>query len=226
MDPENYIVVCEGPSERAYLQRLNEFLEKKLPVNDNYLPRLKLIPKIVNDGEGGGQFSLVRKSFRKCQREQRETKIQVWIDIDIYIRNPAEEKAYAKKEGVPDFLFSVMNFEDFLALHFDEVYFKNWCESIAKAGHLSSPLTSEKHALIFEPIWNDQTNKWQISNAAYKKGNMPVDFVSKERLCNMIRHVQDPQIVKFFSGTRKFSQRTFAEFLSECLQRLYPEELK
>ena len=116
-----YVIVSEGSSERAYIQQLRSFLANKMPVADDFRPRLDLIPKVTNNGAGGGQFALVQQTYRKCRKADKRTPIMVWVDADIYVRNESvvEErnaKSYAGKKNLPDFLFSVMNFEDFLAL--------------------------------------------------------------------------------------------------------------
>lgn len=61
----------------------------------------------------------MQQAYRKCRRADKHTQIVIWVDIDIYVRNEGavEErnaKGYAHKGELPDFLFSVMNFEDFL----------------------------------------------------------------------------------------------------------------
>ena len=58
-----YIVVSEGASERTYLQALRSFLANRMPLGDDFQPRLNFIPKVTNGGEGGGPFPLVRKAY-------------------------------------------------------------------------------------------------------------------------------------------------------------------
>ena len=58
-----YVIVSEGSSERAYIQQ------------------------VTNNGAGGGQFSLVQQTYRKCRKADKRTPIMVWVDADIYVRN-------------------------------------------------------------------------------------------------------------------------------------------
>ena len=45
-----YIVVNEGASERTYLQSLRSFLANRMPLGDDFCPRLDLIPRVTNGG--------------------------------------------------------------------------------------------------------------------------------------------------------------------------------
>ena len=97
-----YIVVNEGASERTYLQSLRSFLANRMPLGDDFCPRLDLIPRVTNGGIGGGAFPLVRKTYRMCRQADRHTPIVIWVDADIYVRNAtADERhnaeAYSKK---------------------------------------------------------------------------------------------------------------------------------
>lgn len=63
----SYIMVCEGISERAYLQRLQSFLDDQTagwPVPLRFIPRLP----IGSDGseQGGGFY----KDVIRCYKEQ------------------------------------------------------------------------------------------------------------------------------------------------------------
>ena len=68
-------------------QQLRSFLANKMPVADDFRPRLDLIPKVTNNGAGGGQFALGQQTYRKCRKADKRTPIMVWVDADIYVRN-------------------------------------------------------------------------------------------------------------------------------------------
>ena len=221
-----YIVVSEGASERTYLQVLRSFLVNRMPLGDDFQPRLNFIPKVTNGGEGGGSFQQVRKTYLACRKSDRRTPIAVWVDVDIYVRNATaterrNAQAYAKKGSLPEFLFSVMNFEDFLALHFDEDLFEKWYAVFKGAGHFERPLNGVDYAPLFAPIWSAQVTRFGVSDVMYTKGDLPVDFVSHETLYNLMRHVSDPRMHVLF---RKYTgAQTFPEFLASCLKEQYPD---
>lgn len=221
-----YVVVSEGASERAYLQMLRSFLVNHMPLCDDLQPRLNFIPKITNDGVGGGAFSLVRKTYLACRKADRRTPIAIWVDMDIYVRNgnAAEcrnARMYAQKGALPDFMFSVMNFEDFLALHFDDDLFEQWYNAMRMRRHFATPLRSADYAPIFAPIWTSQMNRKGLVGGQYAKGDMPANFISDTMLRNMMRHARDQRMAILF---RKYTmQQTFAEFLAACLQEQYPD---
>lgn len=221
-----YIVVNEGASERTYLQSLRSFFANRMPLDEYFCPRLDLIPKVTNGGIGGGAFPLVRKTFRVCRQIDRHASIVIWVDADIYVRNGTvserrNAEAYARKGNLPDFFFSVMNFEDFLALHFDDDLFDRWYDELEASGHFDTPLSGEAYAPVFAPIWTSQIARLGISQTEYAKGDLPADFISVETLCNMMRHAVDLRMQKLFRGNS--SSRTFPEFLSDCLREQYPE---
>ena len=182
-----YVIVSEGSSERAYIQQLRSFLANKMPVADDFRPRLDLIPKVTNNGAGGGQFALVQQTYRKCRKADKRTPIMVWVDADIYVRNEGvvEErnaKSYAGKKNLPDFLFSVMNFEDFLALHFDDDIFEKWYEAFSPQ-HFKVPMHGSQHMPIFVKIWQEHANR--NSCKPYSKGDLPSGFISLHSLKNL-----------------------------------------
>lgn len=221
-----YIVVNEGASERTYLQSLRSFLANRMPLGDDFWPRLDLIPRVTNGGAGGGAFPLVRKTFHACRQTDRHTPIVIWVDADVYVRNATAEdrrnaEAYARKRDLPDFCFSVMNFEDFLALHFDDDLFDQWYDTISATGHFCKPLLGDVYAPVFAPIWALQISRLGIPVAKYAKGDLPVDFISIETLGNMMCHASDSRMQELFKTN--ISSQTFAEFLSDCLRELYPE---
>lgn len=72
----NIIIVCEGASEKAYIQELNRYLEEEdIP--------LHFIPRPSN----GGQYSPVVKKYMEVRKENRAASILIWVDWDRYQRN-------------------------------------------------------------------------------------------------------------------------------------------
>ena len=213
-----YIVVAEGSSEYQYLQRLNSFLARDLSSPDDDMPRLIFSARPKNGGVGGGKFSLVKKAYRNAKRENAKAEIIIVVDLDIYIRGgTAQEKRnaneYAAKKDIPDFHFSVMNFEDFLALHFDDEAFDWWYDTFDTAGHFVRPLVSAEYGKKFAPIWES------VYGSKYRKGEIPSDFITKKALSNLIRHVKDKRILELFNataGTETFAQLVVRELEEKC----------
>lgn len=212
-----YIVVAEGSSEFQYLQRLNSFLVHELQPTDDGRPRLILSAR-PHGGVGGGNFTQVRKAYRSAKAANAKAEIIIVVDLDIYIRGEtAQERRnadeYAAKKGMPDFHFSVMNFEDFLALHFDDEAFNRWYDTLVAAGHLDKPLVSTEYIKLFAPIWED------VYGSKYHKGELPSDFITQRALSNLIRHVKDERIVKLFQD--KSLSEPFAQFLVRKLEEAF-----
>ncbi len=223
-----YIVVNEGASEKAYLQALRSFLANKMPLSDNLCPRLNLIPRVTNNGVGGGAFTLVRRKYQECRRMDRSIPIVIWVDADIYMRGGTyQEKhnaeSYAARTDLPDFHFSVMNFEDFLALHFDDDVFGEWHEKMGAAKHFQTPLIAKNYMPLFMPTWTRQMEKMGITgrSSRYAKGGLPNDFISRTTLTNLIRHTGDQRVQSISRASTPTP--TFAEFLVCSLRKLYGE---
>jgi len=126
-----------------YLQELNRFFrEYRIP--------LTFIPRTV----GNGACKAVIGHYRSIRKYLRYEEIIIWVDFDIYTHSEANNYA-AKPASVPDFLFSEMNFEDFLALHFEVELFNRWKAVVDARGHFSVPLHSEDYDECWQPIWAD-----------------------------------------------------------------------
>ncbi len=229
-----YIVVNEGASEKTYLQTLRSFLANQMPLSENYCPRLNLIPRVTNNGIGGGAFTLVRKAYETCRRMDRSTPIIIWVDADIYVRGASYQekhnvKSYASRTSLPDFHFSIMNFEDFLALHFDDDVFEDWYETMKTVNHFQVPLTGKAYEPLFKPTWQRQMEKMGIVGRGgratrYEKGDLPLDFISPKTLMNLFRHTKDSRAQEIFRANT--ASPTFAEFLVSSLQSHYGETLE
>lgn len=226
--PIKYRLICEGPSEWTYLQRLSAFLVDKLPpMADGFTPRLFFFPTVTNDKIGGGSFNLVQRTYRKVCPQNKRLPLRIWVDCDIYIRNSnagerANAEGYAQKKTMPDFNFMVMNFEDFVAMHFPDEIFEAWKDEMQNAGHFMAPLHSIDYEQPFKRIWQRYVQSPESSRGgAYKKGSLPEDFVSEESLKNMIRHCQDVILRALFA--KHAPAGAFPMFLADALRSAYPK---
>ena len=224
-------IIVEGPSERAYVQRLMSFLESELPLDeDGFSSRLVLYPTITNDRIGGGSFNLVSRKFRDIAPANRKMPVVIWVDRDIYIRNSnhrerASSAGYANKGSLPDFNFSVMNFEDFLALHFDDEFFVRWRNAFDMRHHFEVPLHSEEYDELWQSIWKEFVSVHpDVGQGAYKKGTLPEGFITIESLKNVQRHLNDPKMAKLFAEHSSVDTPTFPVWLIGSLSRLYPDQ--
>lgn len=206
-----HIIVCEGESEWAYLQRLQSFLLKQeLPVGV-FEPPLRLIAPERCIAKGG-RFSTLKKYYNHFRKENKNSSIKIWADFDLYHRNDNQcAVQYAlKTAGIPDFYFSFHNFEDFYALHLDVGQFKEWLQ-FGGQGHFSNPLHSYDYLPEFQKIFPD-----------YKKGELPVDFISWDSLKNLKRNkAQRPT-----SNPHNLQEiGSFADFLINEIDTAYPSAL-
>ena len=190
----NYIIVCEGSSEFAYLNELNRFLRE--------LGQTKMfIPKIV----GTGDYYPVVKVFNSQRKENKNTLIAIWIDFDRYCRNDNHNReAYVNRNipKIPAFLFNHHSFEDFFVMHYDDDIVNRWQDICQAQNHFTVPLKSDMaESLLRQHLFSE-----------YAKSSLLPDFiVSKEGLNNLFRH-QQSQACRFKSD--------FAAFLMKELQNI------
>ena len=155
------IVICEGLSEYAYIQELNRLL-----IRGRYsTPYIPALPE-------SGNFSSITKEFKNQKKKNKNSDVLIWVDKDIYVRQKADSTKYSmKKSYIPDFLFSVWNFEDFLVLHKERKEILFWQEKCSEFGHLSHPCSAEEHLKLFR--------KYMFPD--YEKGTLPFDL-TRERI--------------------------------------------
>ncbi len=170
MPTTRHIIVCEGESEWAYLQRLQGFLDdQELPPDTFETPLQFIVPArvIVKNGS----FGKMKSRYNKTRKENKNAAIEIWCDFDLYNRNDngCADNYAAKTDGIPDFLFSFHNFEDFFALHFDGGELDEWLRFGGPAGqrHFTTPLHSDGYLQEIKRIF-----------PGYAKGGLPADFVS------------------------------------------------
>lgn len=226
--PLKYCLICEGMSEWTYVQRLKALLSGRLPLmEDGFTPRLDFYPHITNDKIGGGSFVLVKRTYRKLRPQNKRLPLRIWVDCDIYIRNDTEKEranatGYAARGNMPEFNFMVMNFEDFVAMHFNDDVFEVWKCKMKGVGHFSVPLHSAEYKPHFEEIWQrHMASSTAVYKTSYTKGSLPEDFVTVESLKNMIRHCNDEMLKSQFSAYAPAG--AFPMFLADRLKEAYPE---
>ncbi len=168
------IVIAEGQSEIAYLNELNRFMREE-ETGWVFYP-----VKAVN-----GQYREVRKTYREVRRRNRNARIEILVDRDIYIREENERNDYRQRsiDGLPYFRFSYMNFEDFLIMHLGHERAKRWCNTAEKHGHNVIPLAAKEYLALMH-----SSGVWGRTH--YKKGAMPFE-IDYPRLRNLIRNDSD-----------------------------------
>ena len=206
---KNIVVVCEGASEWTYLQRLNSALAQ-LPFPDEWFDvPVRFVGRPKGVGVGGGEFNAVERAWRKETRRNPSVETWIWVDADLYVRNDrACGENYRKRpSGMRAFDFSLLNFEDFLALHLDDDKFERWVGALSSGGHFRSPLHWADYRLLFEEV-----------APGYRKGDLPADFITLDSLGNLKRHLSRiPEMD--LNGLEV--ERTFARSLVDELSRWY-----
>ena len=173
-----YFVLCEGSSERAYIQELNRYFNR-----ENY--PFTLVPKSL----GGGAYKLVIKRYKLEKKENKRIKFLIWIDKDIYKRNDNrnQDQYLNKPKNIPNFYFSYMNFEDFLSLHNSE-WAKKWREICEERNHFEYPMYEREYL----PLWLEHIKPY------YKKGELPFPITSEVLNC-LFENVSDEKDQEHFA---------------------------
>ena len=148
---------------------------------------------------GCGHFTAVQQKYRVEKRNNPKSDIRIWVDRDTYIRNDCGdgEKYQEKPQYLPDFIFSVMNFEDFLAMHLDETVLENWFQVCSREKHNITPMTEDKYLpLVRQHLFDN-----------YEKGDTPFE-ITETRLKNL-----------FSNNAKYFFNCDFANFLQELMKQ-------
>lgn len=209
VSPKNIVVVCEGESEWTYLQRLNSALASE-PFPEGWVePPVRFIGRPKKTGVGKGSFKAVERELRKEMKINPFAEKWVWVDADIYVRDYKDcgTNYRNRASGIPPFHFTVLNFEDFLALHLDDDGFERWVEVMTEAGHFNNPL-----------YWEDYKKHFENVMPGYQKGGLPADFVTLTSLGNLNRHLSQMPIVNLKSLK---VERTFAQSMLKEILRWY-----
>ena len=187
---------------------------------------LRFIPFPELEGTCTGQYDKIVAAYRSATELFAPTSVEVWVDADIYIRNETFNSDANKSNGteylnrpadVPIFFFSYHNFEDFVALHYDEKTFQAWKSNVLfvtsgaeELSHHDSPLTRTEYAPLFQKVFPHYS----------KKKRMPFEL-STERLANLRRNLKDPDVqtmAQFFQPGI-----AFGEHLLWLFDETYPE---
>ncbi len=209
-----HIIVCEGESEWAYLQRLQSFLEAEPLVDGAFEPPLRfIVPErvIVKNGS----FGKLKSRYTQTRRDNRNVSIQVWADFDLYHRNDQQcaDNYAAKTAGIPDFLFSFHNFEDFFALHSDGEALASWLQFGGQAGH--NHFTTPLHAAGYLP-------EIQRIFPGYGKGDLSPDFITWASLKNLKSNLN---LQPNSNPHNLQGLQSFGSFLIAQLERAHPGAL-
>jgi hypothetical protein len=206
-----HIIVCEGESEWAYLQRLQSFLDAQVLADGTFEPPLRfIVPErvIVKNGT----FGKLKNRHNKTRKDNRKASIQIWADFDLYHRNDLQcaELYAAKTAGIPDFLFSFHSFEDFFALHWDGERLAEWLR-FGGHGHFTTPFHADGYLPEIKRIF-----------PGYGKGVLPADFVTWRSLKNLKTNLAHQP------STNPHNLQgigSFANFLIGEIERAYPGSL-
>lgn len=216
MPTRRFIIVCEGQSEWAYLKRLQGFLDDQATEAGQFQPPLIFMAP-ESSVVKSGQFKMLVKQFKSKRQENRKANIQIWADFDLYHRNDANcATSYTRKpQGIPDFLFSFHNFEDFFALHFTGEQFQDWLAFGGTGGtrHFTTPLHSREYMPEITRVFPN-----------YSKGNLPPDFVTWDSLKTLKFNLNHQP---YFSNPHNLTGiPSFAEFLIQEIELAYPGQLE
>lgn len=207
-----HIVICEGESEWAYLKRLQSFLDSQPLPPDTFETPLRFIGP-EHAVAKNGSFGKLKSRYNKIRKDNRKApSIQIWADFDLYHRNDNRcATLYAAKiAGVPDFLFSFHNFEDFFALHWSGECFEAWLK-FGNRGHFVAPLHSGGYLPAIQNIF-----------PGYGKGSLPAGFIS----WNSLKNLKQNKARQPSSNPQKLQDiRAFADFLIGEIETAYPGSL-
>lgn len=181
------MVVCEGSSEVNYITRLNRIF--------CYSDSKCMVFKPYN--AGGGRYSFVSKKYNEvlAGNRKQESRIKIWVDQDLYVRAGSEENRMycSRSKLVPRFMFSLMNFEDYLTMHCAEGIVKDWQNTCESRNHFTEPM----HANQYEELFNSLIKKY--FGVDYKKGDVPFELSQNTFTANLFRNLKNPQF-KFKNG--------------------------
>ena len=212
MTIKRHLIVCEGESEWGYLQRLQAFLDGQEVPPGAFEAPLRFIGPTHAIAKNGA-FGKIKRTYNQTRKDNKTASIQVWADFDLYRRNDNQsgDLYAAKTAGIPDFLFSFHNFEDFFALHHDGTALAEWLRfgGLAGLNHFTNPLHSSGYLPEIERIF-----------PGYAKRGLPADFVSWESLRNLKANLSHQPLASIPHNLQNV--RGFAEFLIREIEAAYP----
>ena len=217
------IFVCEGKTDCAYLHAVQRFIENDISIAVYGEPKLRFIPDPDPLGAGTGKYDTIVERYNKAVQEFAPDPVNIWVDADIYIRN--EElglnsgkfnftEYQNRPSNIPVFHFSYHNFEDFLALHYEESVFNVWKQTVLYAvshntsrSHSEYPLIRSEHAPLFQKVFPRYS----------KRKSIPFD-ITIDRLVNLRRNVNDLDVQ---SMTLLQPGVSFASYLLDTFDTAY-----
>lgn len=169
------IVVCEGDSEVAYVNELNRLLYR-----DPFGFKMLAFRAVCAES---GHFDRIKRVVKTEKAANPSSRLLVWVDFDVYCRNDLNNRLkYQNRKGLPDFLFSVMNFEDFLMMHCETPQLKAWTEVCRRHRHFEVPMHAREYEPLFRNFWPD-----------YQKGDMPFEL-TRQRLEQLFVNLEIPDL--------------------------------
>lgn len=173
-------VVCEGKSDKAYLAELKRLLrETGTPII------------LKEEVSGTGYYQPVIKAYNAALEKSGSRRVRkrcfqpwIWVDSDLYERNERDSNDCYRKgpSGIPPFLFSYHNFEDFLVLHLDDEHVVQWVDL---CGGGKNPLFERDYLPLLSIIFPD-----------YEKKSLPALLtpLTPALIANAYRHSKDESI--------------------------------
>ena len=189
------MIVCEGSSEENYIIQLNRLF--RYPDSDCRV----FIPCNAHSG----RYSLIRKKFEEVQKrnKRQKDKIKIWLDKDLYIREGTEENSrYNSKDYlILQCLFSLMNFEDYLAMHCLPEIVGEWQSICESNNHFVAPM----HASQYEKPFNEFISK--NFSTDYRKGEVPFDL-TQQRILQLFDNLKSNKF-KFENDFGRFLMKLY-----------------
>ena len=176
---------------------------------------------------GTGAFEKVQTAFFRERRQSPKSAFLIWTDADLAVREAASAPDKFRlhlpillggKNGQPPFLLSPVNFEDFLAQHFDDSLYEEWKKAFLNRGHFETPLYAEEYVPLFRTFWKRSAG---AGSTEYQKGVLPAGWLDEQALRNLFRHCDDPDLL---APVRSLTpQQTFGEFLKQEILAAFPD---
>lgn len=165
-------VLCEGESEKLYLQYLNIILQNQ------YDADLIIVSRCF---KGGGVYKALTSNLKRARNKLKEVEkkfgpndfLYIWLDYDCFMRdypeNLEEFQNFVKSIKLGSefkILWNYMNFEDFLILHYDATKIAELQDKLYNTPHFTCPLHSEEYLPVYCEIIPE-----------YRKAKLPNDLV-------------------------------------------------
>lgn len=155
------LTICEGASEVNYIQLLNRVICS----SDG---RTVFVPRNAN----GGSPKKIISTLKRERNQNRKIATWIFLDEDIYSRDPSLKSALEEKKGNATLQFSRMNFEDTVMLH--EPYEKliEWIQICKNHRHFSDPLHEDEYLSLFKehfPDYHKRELPFELTNSRLER---------------------------------------------------------